>query len=279
MNMKKNNINLITNGILRTVEKPNELSITVKKQNPLISKYLAISLLFLSLLLAPIIINFIIGLSTPFSILVVGEAKDWIGFYGNFFSSIITAFISFFILYKTINANKRENDKNRKKQEIENLIKHLSEVSSFLNFEQIGFKEQFIFENDTCSTEINTLRKLKNDISRKKFEIDFLFANHDSENSNPYLKKFEKCIAEANEKIESLIESYQNIIGNDLKAIKENNIESIKTTYRQLKNLNSNLGKELFDIGKQWIISENEKYEKLFLGSQSLRIYLKNDIW
>lgn len=248
-------------GLMRMIAKLKEWYIASNKQNPLIFKYVGISLLLM--LLAPILINYILGLNTPFSILVVGEAKDWIGFYGNFFSSVITAFISFFILYKTINANKNENDKNRKKQEIENLIKHLSEVSSFLDFEQIGFNEQFVFDNDTCKTEIDKLKKLQNDISRKKYEIHFLFINYNSENSKQYLGKFEECINEANTKINELIDNYQNLIRNDSEQVRNKDIDFIKKTYSQLKTLNKNLGKELFEKGVQWVNFENTKYEKL----------------
>ena len=49
------------------------------------------------IVVVPILINWIIGLHTPCKIIVVGESKDWLSFYGSYIGGIITALISFFI--------------------------------------------------------------------------------------------------------------------------------------------------------------------------------------
>lgn len=223
-------------------------------------------LLIVFVLLLPIMTNLIIGSKCPFELDVVGTGEDWIGFYGNYFGSLITGFISFFILYKTINSNKKDADINRKKQDIENLALHLSKTSAILNFERIGFNDLYVFNDELCNIEIDNLKKIKDEISRKNVEIHLLYNNARSEYIKMYFEIFDKCIDSINEKISIMISAYQGIIGKDLKSERDKNVELIKKTRYQLINLNKSLGKELFEKASNWITIEKDEYNRL-IGS------------
>ena len=75
--------------------------------------------------LLPIIANFIV-LFPAFSP-IAGESKDWLNFFAVYFSGIITAFVSFWILYTTIQSNTKENQKNRDIQT--NVIKYQTKIA------------------------------------------------------------------------------------------------------------------------------------------------------
>ncbi len=74
----------------------------------LIKKYWWVIIL---ILLLPMLANLIVLL--PAFLPVAGEAKDWLNFFAVFFSGLLAASVSFFILYKTIQTNNKENNKNR----------------------------------------------------------------------------------------------------------------------------------------------------------------------
>ena len=78
-------------------------------------------------ILLPTIFNLIISCPTPNCLPIVGEPKDWLNFFAVYFSGIITAFVSFWILYKTIQTNKEENKKNRDIQT--NTIRYQTKIS------------------------------------------------------------------------------------------------------------------------------------------------------
>jgi hypothetical protein len=77
----------------------------------LIKKYWWAILIVLAL---PIIANYIV--LCPSIAPIAGESKDWLNFLAVYFSGLIAAFVSFSILYKTIETNNIENSKNRNLQ-------------------------------------------------------------------------------------------------------------------------------------------------------------------
>lgn len=92
--------------------------------NQLIKQYWALIIL---VLLLPPLINFIISCPTPNGFPIVGEAKDWLNFFAVYFSGVITASVSFWILFKTIQSNTKENQKNRDIQT--NVIKYQTKLA------------------------------------------------------------------------------------------------------------------------------------------------------
>lgn len=85
-------------------------------------------------ILFPPVINLIISRPTPCFMPIVGESKDWLNFFAVYFSSIIAAFVSFFILYKTIQSNNNENEKNRDIQT--KVIKYQTKIAWINNLKE-----------------------------------------------------------------------------------------------------------------------------------------------
>lgn len=61
-------------------------------------------------ILAPVIVNFMLGSKTPFNIEVVGLPSEWISFYGSYLGGIVTALVGFYTIYRS---NKQNNCKFR----------------------------------------------------------------------------------------------------------------------------------------------------------------------
>ena len=66
-----------------------------------------IHLLWLLLLIVPVLLNFVIGI-VPAGWKVAGDTGNWVSFWGSYAGGCITAIISYVILKKTIDYNKKE---------------------------------------------------------------------------------------------------------------------------------------------------------------------------
>lgn len=61
--------------------------------------------------LAPVVINFV--LQIPAFVQIVGDNTDWLTFWGNYLGGSISALVALFVLFKTLQQNHEENEKNR----------------------------------------------------------------------------------------------------------------------------------------------------------------------
>ncbi len=76
--------------------------------------------ILIAILILPIVVN-VIAISPVFNpLLVAGKQSDWINFFAVYGGSLIGAFVSFYILYRTIEENKKENKQNRIDNQTEN---------------------------------------------------------------------------------------------------------------------------------------------------------------
>ena len=75
----------------------------------------------------PILINFILGIYTPYDLYVVGEAENWLGFYGSYIGAIIASGVAYVILWHTIEDNKKSAIRELKKEELYDQRKMMSE--------------------------------------------------------------------------------------------------------------------------------------------------------
>lgn len=87
----------------------------MNKKNNFSIPYKGIILLFLFLLLAPPIVNLIMGAHPPSGITVNGEISDWIGFLSGYIGAI-TASIGILISLYILNTTLKENHNNNKEQ-------------------------------------------------------------------------------------------------------------------------------------------------------------------
>ena len=91
-----------------------------------------IYLMWLLLLIAPVVLNFVIGF-TPLGWSVAGDTGNWVSFWGSYAGGCITAIISYVILRKTIDYYKDENTQRLKEAHKERLRTELSTRLAILN--------------------------------------------------------------------------------------------------------------------------------------------------
>ena len=91
-----------------------------------------IHLLWLLLLIVPVALNFVIGF-TPLGWSVAGDTENWVSFWGSYAGGCITAIISYVILKKTIDYNKKESALRIEESHMERLRSEVSTRLASLN--------------------------------------------------------------------------------------------------------------------------------------------------
>lgn len=91
-----------------------------------------IHLLWLLLLIVPVLLNFVIGF-TPLCWSVAGDIGNWVSFWGSYAGGCITAIISYVILRKTIDYNKKESVLRIEESHMERLRSEVSTRLASLN--------------------------------------------------------------------------------------------------------------------------------------------------
>lgn len=91
-----------------------------------------IHLLWLLLLIVPVLLNFVIGI-VPAGWKVAGDTGNWVSFWGSYAGGCITAIISYVILKKTIDYNKKESVLRIEESHMERLRSEVSTRLASLN--------------------------------------------------------------------------------------------------------------------------------------------------
>lgn len=169
----------------------------------LLKKYpKTITIAFILLFLLPIVIDLITVCPAFYPKLVAGEQSDWINFFAVFSGSLISAFVSFYILYKTIEANKIESALNRQDNHTENEGNRKS-LEAFFKYQA---------EKDTFQTAKEYVARF--DLAVDCFELGFvpMYCRLNKEDTLFHLKQFMKDLSNAH----SLLEFYLNDYNNDV---------------------------------------------------------------
>lgn len=169
----------------------------------LLKKYpKTITIAFILLFLLPIGIDLITVCPAFCPKLVAGEQSDWINFFAVLSGSLISAFVSFYILSNTIEANKTESALNRQDNHTEN-------EANRKRLEAI-FKYQV--EKDNFQTAKEYVARF--DLAVDCFELGFvpMYCRLNKEDTLFRLKQFLKDLSNAH----SLLEFYLNDYNNDV---------------------------------------------------------------
>lgn len=89
----------------------------------------------------PIILNFI--LQIPGFVKFVGKDTDWLAFWSNYLGGLIGALTSLFILFKTLQQNHNESEKNRKANDLANEINRKLQINVLKYQQQIQWLNAF----------------------------------------------------------------------------------------------------------------------------------------
>lgn len=100
----------------------------------MILKRLVIALFFLA---SPIIINWLIGLTSPIEVVIQGKGSDWIAFWGSYMGGTISSFAAFYILYQNRIDARKERGYTNKKERLKDLEKELANHIATLDYHTI----------------------------------------------------------------------------------------------------------------------------------------------
>lgn len=159
------------------------------------------------LLLSPIIVNTILGIPAIWP--VNGDTNSWLGFYGSYVGAIITMFI----LYRTRQWNKEDNDETRKMQhkilqyqakkvEFEELKKQLDDNYRVLDFQSIEIVVNYIvLENYQIA--LAHLVQLNRNIEMQGYSFDLCLRGDEAEKE--YVNCYNKLLKEYGMLVNDLI--------------------------------------------------------------------------
>lgn len=165
------------------------------------------------IVLAPIIINGIVMYPAYNPNWVAGEKQSvWINFFAVYSSTLIGAFVSFSILYKTIKVNETENENNRKDNHAENEDnrKRLEVLS--------------IYQTEKDDFQIAKESVVRFDLAVNCFELGFIpmYSKLNKEDALFRLKKMSKELSNAYSQMEFYLNDYDNEIEKDYKEYFKN---------------------------------------------------------
>jgi len=143
---------------------------------------------------APILINFILGAYTPYNLHAVGNAQNWIGFYGSYLGGVIAASISFVILWHTIEENKKVAFRNSKKEELFRQQKMMAEQISNMNFYSIGYISMFVSQKYMYHSEILRLNAMFDKMIILSNSFNLLYENSKEIKLVEYKLKYDEYV-------------------------------------------------------------------------------------
>lgn len=218
-------------------------------------KTLFIILVISTILIIPIVINFLLMLPTPFKLNVLGSKEDWLSFWGTYIGGIIASSVSFVILYLTLLHNKKEAEIERANNKLTQLKKDLSERLSDINFVPLHINTS---HNINPSTEIERLNLLFGIYQQKMFTAKFIYENDENEFAKQFYKAYSDFIILYCNQIYSLKKILASK-SDDIKSLIDeqvNNLSIIQFTF--FKSVN--------DTALEYYESEKEKFELLKTG-------------
>lgn len=151
-------------------------------------------LIVLSIVLIPVIINFISYYPIcPDKDIVAGDESDWVEFFGSYASALISAFITLFVLYREIRQNALNLMIQKQSSDIEMLERELDENLKSFDFVYLG--------SDISMIDVGILPRISdylvlkyNDKHQKASQrYNSWRLMHDSE-STEYDKAYEDCL-------------------------------------------------------------------------------------
>ncbi len=178
---------------------------------------------FVIVIAAPLGLNFL--LQIPAFVQIVGVDADWLSFWGNYLGSSISTLTALFILFKTMQQNHDENDKNRiaNKQENENnrrlqikVLEYQQQMQWLNLFRQASAEYVLLYNANDLIAIANTFignpevaHNMLKSLFDRASKLDTVFA---------YLRKSDETTEELIKKISPTFDQYIEVLG-DIQSI------------------------------------------------------------
>lgn len=244
-------------------------------------------LIITCLIIIPIVANLIVFCPAPFPCLVVESEKEWLNFFAAYISALMGAFVSFAILYKTIEHNKAESLANRQDNHAENEINRNLQISILkyqiakdglnvvktslakyklsLNIMDLSY---FPYSSNTINEQQINLRLIKNILAESDSSYNLLMINL-SEYKDEYEMQFKANVQHFGLAYEALLKDLAWFI-DKLESSEVTNrltIDNIINATKEYKEYEESLPTVIIENHRIWDIIE--KYEFQILANRS----------
>jgi hypothetical protein len=244
-------------------------------------------LIITGLIIIPIVADLIVFCPAPFPCLVVESTKEWLNFFAAYISALIGAFVSFVILYKTIEHNKAESLANRQDNHTENEINRNLQISilkyqiakeglnavktSLANYKQslnIMDLSYFPYSSNTINEQQINLRLIKNILAESDSSYNLLMINL-TEYKDEYEMQFKAKVQYFGLAYEALLKDLAWFIDNPESSVTTNHltIENIIKSTQKYKEYEESQPTFIKDARRIWDIIE--KYEFQIYANRS----------
>lgn len=244
-------------------------------------------LIITCLIIIPIVADLIVFCPAPFPSLVVESTKEWLNFFAAYVSALMGAFVSFIILYKTIEHNKVESLANRRDNHTENEINRNLQISILkyqiakenlnavktslarykqsLNIMELSY---FPYNSNFFDEQQRNLRILKQVIDDSNSSYNLLLINL-SEYKDDFEMQFKTDLHHFELAYEALLKDLAWIIDTPVQDEKNHyTLDSIKSATNKYKKCEESQITYIKDTLRIWSIVE--KYEYQIIANKSI---------
>ena len=233
------------------------------------------------LIIIPIVVDLIVFCPAPFPCLVVESTKEWLHFFAAYISALMGAFVSFAILYKTIEHNKAESLANRQNNHTENEINRNLQISilkyqiakeslnavktSIVKYKQalnIMDLSYLPYSSNTINEQQINLRLIKNIIAELDSSYNLLMVNL-TEYKDEYEMQFKANVQHFGLAYEALLKDLAWFIDKPESSVTANHvtIENVINTTQKYKEYEESQPTIIKDIRRIWDIIEKYDFQ------------------
>lgn len=238
-------------------------------------KIVFIGIAVVLIIFIPLAINLII--LRPACFPFVGEATDWLSFWGCYLGGVSAALVGFVTLYRSAERQKIELQISYKQMELRTLRTSLSECVSAFNYSRLCAITLYINEPSKYDWFISDLEQYDAELVRKLNSLGLLYVNRDNETAtmSNFLKRYGECFSLFNRNITDLnvqIAELRNILHRRNINPNEVDIETHPDT-RDVYSAISQISQQqevispklqiLFQAAQAWIMEEESAIEQL----------------
>lgn len=227
------------------------------------SKRFRLVMLVLTMLLVPIILNIILGFHNPLdSIDVVGDSRDWLGFYGSYMGGCLTALIGFITLARDEKSNKLQILISHKENYVKELEGRLAECISLFDYSRVGIISMYLDDKSMYSMVIKDMDTYLNKVTSTSNAWCAIYSSSQQQEVKDFWEAYNMCVKQlisAINDVTKLIVSLKIAEGDT----KDQIINSINGIVQKSGDYQTEYLLPLFNCANSWIASEKELLKKL----------------
>lgn len=224
---------------------------------------LKLFVIVLTMLFVPIILNIVLGSCNPLDCIdVVGDPRDWLGFYGSYMGGCLTALIGFITLARDEKSNKLQIQISHKEHYVKELEGRLAECISLFDYSRVGIISMYLDDKSMYSMVIKDMDTYLNKVTSTANAWCTIYGSSQQQEVKDFLEAYNKCVRQlisAINEVTKLIVSLKIAEGD----AKDQIINSINGIVKKSDDYQAEYLLPLFNCANSWIASEKELLEVL----------------